>query len=148
MAGYYVNGTISGENIKNRNFHCLNFTRSIDSVTRTKVAKRWTGNISMVNQRERREIVSKMIKQVVCVCIMWAAEWWCNPFPVNTMTSLLIWKKKVLEKNGGYDSYKKLSKKANISHQNMFYYFVWARAHLRRHNSFLLKKFMTAFSLL
>jgi hypothetical protein len=55
------------------------------------------------------------------------------------MTSLLIWKKKVLEKNGGYDSYKKLSKKANISHQNMFYYFVWARAHLRRHNSFLLK---------
>lgn len=33
-------------------------------------------------------------------------------------------KKKVLEKNGGYDSYKKLSKKANISHQNMFYYFV------------------------
>lgn len=48
-------------------------------------------------------------------------------------------KKKILEKNGGYDSYKKLSKKANISHQNMFYYFVWARAHLRRHNSFLLK---------
>lgn len=33
-------------------------------------------------------------------------------------------KKKILEKNGGYDSYKKLSKKANISHQNMFYYFV------------------------
>lgn len=151
MAGY-----VNGENIKiatfivcpkKSEFYTLDW---FSGRVRSKVAKRWTGNISMVNQRQRREIVSKMIKQVVCVLCGRPSGGGGGATRFRSTRWRHSWFEKILEKNRGYDSYKKLSKKANISHQTCFIILfepvpTWDAITL--FFSFF-KKFMTAFSLL